>query len=134
MSNDNIKQLIAQGLQAAKAGSEVAKKATAEIQNDASDARLKEALQTGNSRSQEWAQRIERCIAEVGNAENVGNRILEAHYSVSREIRQKAADPVTRDLGIIAAGQLALHYWIACFGTIRTYAASLGLNETERAM
>ena len=49
-------------------------------------------------------------------------------------IRQQAPDDTSRDLGIIANGQLALHYWIAAFGTIRTYAAQIGMEETARAM
>jgi ferritin-like metal-binding protein YciE len=61
-------------------------------------------------------------------------KILEAHYEVSRKIRQKAPDDMSRDLGIIAAGQLALHYWIAAFGTLGTYAASLGMSQTQQEM
>ena len=60
--------------------------------------------------------------------------MLEAHYEVSQKIRQQAPDDYSRDLGIIAAGQLALHYWIASFGTLRTYAAQAGLDQTEQAM
>ena len=41
---------------------------------------------------------------------------------------------MTRDLGIVAAGQLALHYWIASFGTLGNYASELGLEKTTEAM
>ena len=57
--------------------------------------------------------------------------MLEAHFDVSKKIRQKAPDAMSGDLGIIAAGQLALHYWIATLGN---YAAKLGLTETEHSM
>lgn len=134
MPSENLKQLIAQGLQAAKAGGKIAEQATSEIQKDASDPKLKEALQTGNERSQEWMRRIESAISEAGSAEDVGNPVLEAHYEVSQKIRSKAPDPTTCDLGIIAAGQLALHYWIASFGTLRTYASALQIEETADAM
>jgi ferritin-like metal-binding protein YciE len=134
MADQELKTLIAQGLQALKAGSEVAKKATAEIQADASHPELRAALQAGNKTSEQWAQRIEKALAETGGAEDTGNPVLEAHYEVSKKIRQKAPDATTRDLGIVAAGQLALHYWIAAFGTLGNYAAKLGLAETERSM
>ena len=52
---DEIKMLVAQGLQALKAGSKVAKRATAEIANDVTDPGLKAALETGNKVSQGWA-------------------------------------------------------------------------------
>ena len=54
---------------------------------------------------------------EAGEAQTQDNPILQAHYEVSKRIRGEASDAQTRDLGIVAAGQLALHYWIAAFGT-----------------
>jgi ferritin-like metal-binding protein YciE len=91
-------------------------------------------LQTGNETAEQWAQRIAQALQETGSAEDTGNPVLEAHYEVSKKIRQKAADDMSRDLGIIAAGQLALHYWIASFGTLGNYAAKLGLSQTEQSM
>ena len=134
MAEQEIKTLIAQGLQALKAGGEVAKKATADIETDASHPDLKSALQTGNKVSEQWAQRVRQAIEEVGSAEDTGNPILEAHYEVSKRIRQKAPDNTSRDLGIVAADQLALHYWIASFGTLGNYAAKLGLKQVEQNM
>lgn len=134
MADQELKMLVAQGLQALKAGGEVAKKATSEIQNDASNPELQAALQAGNKTSEQWTQRISQALQEAGGAEDTGNPILDAHYEVSKQIRQKAPDATTRDLGIIAAGQLALHYWIAAFGTLRNYAAKLGMSQTEQSM
>ncbi len=53
---------------------------------------------------------------------------MEAHYEVSRRIRQQAPDDVSRDLGIVANGQMALHYWIAAFGTMASYTRHLGMD------
>ncbi len=132
--SDQLKMLVAQGLQAMKAGSEVAKRATAEIQNDASDPGLKSALQAGNKTAEQWAKRVQDAIGEAGPSEDTGNPILDAHYDVSKKIRQKATDAMSRDLGIITAGQLALHYWIAAFGTLRTYSAKLGMIGVQGSM
>lgn len=131
---DELKTLVAQGLQALKAGGEVAKRATAEIQGDASDSGLKSALEASNKTAEGWAQRLQKAVQDAGPAEDTGNPILEAHYDVSKKIRQKAPDAMTRDLGIIAAGQLALHYWIAAFGTLRTYAAKAGMMSVQGSM
>lgn len=132
MTDQKLKMLAAQDFQALRAGSEVAKAATAELERDVKDPDLKSALQAGSKTSTQWAQRIERALAKAGGAEDVGNPVLEAHFEVSRQIRQKAPDDLTRDLGIIAAGQLALHYWIASFGTLRSYASALGMSQTEQ--
>jgi ferritin-like metal-binding protein YciE len=132
MANEQLTQLISQGLSALKAGSKVAADATAEIQNDARNPELKAALEQGNETSKQWATRIDQALAEAGNGGEQENPILEAHYEVSQKIRQQATDDYSRDLGIIAAGQLALHYWIAAFGTLRTYAGQAGLSQTEQ--
>lgn len=135
MANEQqLTQLIKQGLSALKAGSKVAAGATDEIQNDAKDSGLKAALSQGNETSKQWTARIDQALNEAGGGDEQENPILEAHYEVSKKIRQQAPDDYARDLGIIAAGQLALHYWIAAFGTLRTYAAQAGLSQTEQAM
>ncbi|QJD79069.1 DUF892 family protein [Spirosoma rhododendri] len=134
MENEPLTQLIKQGLGALKAGSQVAEQATSEIQNDVRDAQLTDALKKGNQTSQQWSARIDRALAEVGGSDQQENPVLEAHYEVSKKIRQQATDDISRDLGIIAAGQLALHYWIASFGTLGTYAAAAGLQQTEQDM
>lgn len=134
MPDQNLKTLIAQGFAAAKAGGEVAKRATTEIQQDASDAHLKEALQQGSRTAEQWQQRLERGLRETGGSEQHDNPILEAHYEVAQRIRRAAPDDRSRDLGIIAAGQLALHYWIATFGTLRTYASALQMNDVAREL
>lgn len=134
MENEALKELIKQGLAALKAGSKVAAAATDEIQNDVRDAQLKDALTQGNDTAKQWVSRIDRALEEAGGGDEQQNPILEAHYEVSKRIRQQAPDATSRDLGIIASGQLALHYWIASFGTLRTYATQVGLSQTEQAM
>ena len=132
MANDSLNTLIQQGLAALKEGSKVAAKATADIQDDATDAQLKAALEKGNQQSKQWATRIERSFEAAGGKGDEENPILEAHYEVSKKIRGEAKDDYSRDLGIIAAGQLALHYWIASFGTLADYAKQSGLSQVEQ--
>jgi ferritin-like metal-binding protein YciE len=134
MANDNLKELVSQGLSAMKAGSDVAARATDEIINDASHPDLKAALERGNNTSKRWAEQIDRAIEKTGPGQQGDNKILEAHYEVSRLIRQQAPDATSRDLGIVAAGQLALHYWIASFGTMASYLDALGLDDAASAM
>jgi ferritin-like metal-binding protein YciE len=134
MADDNLKQLVAQGLAAMHAGSQVAAKATDEITGDTRHPALREALQQGNEQSKQWAERIDRARRQAGGDGPNDNPVLEAHYEVSRRIRGQAPDDTTRDLGIIAAGQLALHYWIAAFGTMANYANKLGMEDVGRDM
>lgn len=127
--DEALKKLVAQGLAALKAGGEIAAGATDEIRNDARDPQLKQALEQGNDTAKQWAQRVERALDEVGGYDRAENPIVQAHYEVSKKIRGEAADERSRDLGIIANGQLALHYWIVAFGTLRTYAEAIGMDR-----
>ena len=134
MADDNLKQIVAQGLSAMKAGSDVAARATDEISNDVTHPELKAALEEGNRTSQQWAERIDRAVQQAGDGQQGDNPVLEAHYEVSRRIRGQAPDDTSRDLGIIANGQLALHYWIASFGTMANYLNKLGMSDAGREM
>ena len=134
MNTDDLKQLINNGLAAQQAGSKVAAKATADILDDATDSELKTLLQRGNDTAKQWQQRLERAIAEAGGVDDQDNEIMEAHYEVSEEIRSQADTDEVRDLGIIASGQMALHYWIASFGTVASYAKAAGLTQTAQEL
>ena len=129
MPNTNLKILVSQGLAAMKSGSDVAAKATDEIGGDASHPQLRAALEEGNRTSRQWAERIDRALQQSDGSDQQDNPVLEAHYDVSRRIRQAAPDEASRDLGIIASGQLALHYWIAAFGTMANYTKQLGMED-----
>ena len=131
MQEENLKQLVAQGLHAMHAGGEVAAKATSDIQNDASHPDLKEALKQGEQTSKQWQQRLEQAIQKVGGDGPSENPVLEAHYEVSKRIRGEAPSDDARDLGIVAAGQMALHYWIATFGTMKAYTERLGMDDVS---
>jgi ferritin-like metal-binding protein YciE len=134
MEQQGLKELIKNGFAAMKAGSKVAEEATGEIQSDAKNEQLRDALQQGNERSKVWAERIDRSLEEAGGTADQDNEILKAHYQVSKQIRQQAADDDSRDLGIIASGQMSLHYWIAAFGTQVSYAEATGLTEAQQQM
>jgi len=134
MNSEAFKQLIKDGLSAQQAGSKVAAKATDDIQDDATNTELKSLLEQGNNTAKQWQQRIEQAIAEAGGVDEQDNEILEAHYEVSKKIRQEAETDTVRDLGIIASGQLALHYWIASFGTVASYAEAVGLAQTAQQL
>lgn len=136
MPDDNLKTLVSQGLAAMKAGSDVAARATDEIGRDASHPSLKAALEEGNRTSRQRADRLDRALRQAGGGSGgqQDNPVLDAHYAVSRRIRGQAPDEQSRDLGIIASGQLALHHWIAAFGTMANYTRQLGMEDVASDM
>lgn len=134
MANTQLLQLIKDGFAAMKTGSEMAAKATSEISDAAQHPKLKEALEKGSKTSEKWAERIERGLQEAGASEKRNNFVIEAIGKVNQEILKSAPDANSRDLGIIAGGQLALHYWIAAFGTMHSYASEAELDQTKDEM
>lgn len=134
MNSEMVKEDIVHGLGAAKAGMEVAAKATSSIQKDVSSPSLKDLLENGERQSKIWMTRVENAIDEVGETKKSKNEVMEAIFDVSKEVRRHAKTDETRDLGIIATGQIALHYWIATFGTLRAYSKQAGYQQTAEAM
>ncbi len=134
MNQDKLQELIRTGLPALDAGGRIAAAATDEINASATDPELKAALAAGNDTAKEWRTRVEQAMAEAGAGGEAQNPVVEAHYQTAKYIRDAAPDDQTRDLGFIAAGQLALHYWVAAFGTMAAYAEQAGLAQTAQAM
>lgn len=138
MPDQGVRRLMAQGLRAFTSGGSVAQAAIDEIHEDASDPDLLADLQQSNKQSEQWARRVEQAIKEVGFTDDAGdgprNMIVEAHFETDRRMRREAPDDLSRDLGIIAMHRVALHYWIAAFGTLRTYARSVGMSGTVQDM
>jgi ferritin-like metal-binding protein YciE len=117
-----------------RAGSKIAAEATDNIYNMASNEELKQSLKEGSNKAEEWLRRIETGLNEAGGSDENSNEIIKAHVEVSRRIMEQASDDYSRDLGIIASGQLALHYWIAAFGTQHSYAEAAGLQQAASNM
>lgn len=134
MENEQLKQLIKNGFAAMKTGSETAAKSTDAIMDAAHDSKLKAALDKSNDIAKKWSERIEKGLQESGATEQRENPIIDGVGKVSKNILDSTQESYSRDLGIIAAGQLAIHYWIAAFGTMQSYAGEAELDETEKAM
>lgn len=137
MADQELKHLVKMGLGAQKAGSRMAAEHIDDIIKDASHPKLKQALEQGKQTSKRWAEKIDEALKEVAGDGDAGadeNVIIQAHGEVARRIRMEAKDDYSRDLGIVAAGQLALHYWIGAFGTMHAYGEQLGMTTMVKNM
>ena len=135
MNDNDLKELVTQGLLALKKAGEIGKGAAADVANDATDPQLKSLLSDGSNRAEQWATKIQSVLDEAGaGSQSSDNPIVEAHVEVSKRIRAQAKTPEARDLGIIASGQLVMHYYIAGFGTLRTYAERLNMNQAQTTL
>ncbi len=132
----DVKTMLQDAITAVQAAGESGKHATMKIQEQASDAGLKELLQHGSQHAEAWAERLSAANEKLGGVQSQtqGNPIIDAIQQVGGKIISKATDSVARDLGIIASGQLALHYYISAFGTMASYAKMLGMDEVAQSL
>ena len=59
---------------------------------------------------------------------------MEGLIEEGKELIEEDADPSVLDAGLIAAAQKVEHYEIASYGTVRTWAEQLGLQEAVRLL
>lgn len=106
----------------AKALPKMAKKATSE--------ELVNAIETHQQETEEHIGRCEQIFKLMGK-EPRGKKCeaMEGLLAEADSIVEDTEEGVMRDAGIIAAAQKVEHYEIASYGTLRTFAQTIGLEE-----
>ena len=135
IQREALRVLTAQALTAMKAGNRIVAKSVGDIHDIVDDRGMKAAVEKGTKLRELWERRIDDALGEVGGPNGaMVNPVIEAMQEVGQKIQKQAPDDASRDLGICADGQLALHYWTAAFGTVKAYAAQLGIDRVVADM
>ena len=134
ITEQNLRHIIGQGLLSLRDGGRVSAKGAGKIEDAATHPDLKAALKDGSALSKEWMTRIDAAIREVGAEGDRTNEVLPAILKTAEKARDEAPDAASRDLGIVAASRMAIHYWTAAFGTSGMYLGELGLSDSAQAM
>ncbi|MCE3259508.1 MAG: hypothetical protein K0S12_1149 [Bacteroidetes bacterium] len=105
-----------------KAIPKMIKKATSE--------ELIEALESHLEETENQVKRVERVFESI-DKKPVAKKCeaMDGLIKEAEEIMKEAEEGAMRDAGIISAAQKVEHYEIASYGTLRTFAQTLGLNE-----
>ncbi len=119
---DELKDIYWAEKALAKALPKMAKKATSE--------ELVEAIETHLEETEEHVNRCEKIFKLLGK-EPRGKKCeaMEGLINEAESIMEDTEEGVMRDAGIISAAQKVEHYEIASYGTLRTFAETLGLQE-----
>ncbi len=130
-AKQDVTTMLRDAIMAVQAASASGREAASKIEEQAQHAELKQALQEGSRYAETWRERLASAAAKMGSgaAAGEGNPIIDAIQQVGGKIIHTTKEPTARDLGIIASGQLALHYYIAAFGTMAAYAKMLGMED-----
>ena len=135
MSTEAMKGVYIQGLQALHTAAQQARDTTAATLDAAMAPELKQMLQEGSQASERQAQRLQELFRQAGvEPSGTENEIMQGIQTANTRIMRAARDDATRDAGIIASGQIALHYKIAAYGTLAAHAKALGMNDAAATL
>lgn len=124
---DELKDIYWAEKALAKALPKMAKKATSQELVDAIEKHLEE--------TEEHVNRCEQIFKMLGK-EPRGKKCeaMEGLLNEAESIMEDTEEGVMRDAGIISAAQKVEHYEIASYGTLRTFAETLGMQEAAEIL
>jgi ferritin-like metal-binding protein YciE len=110
-------------------------KAIPKMIKNASSPNLVAALETHLTETEDHVRRAEEIFSILGKeARGKKCEAMEGLIAEAEEIMEDSDEGVMRDAGIIAAAQKLEHYEIASYGTLRTFAQTLGMEEAVKLL
>ena len=110
-------------------------KALPEMIEAASTDQLKQSFQTHLEQTKGQVQRLEQIFKQLG--EKPGGekcKAMEGLIKENQKIIKEGGQPEVLDAALIAGAQSVEHYEIAGYGTARTIAQALGMNEAAQLL
>lgn len=105
-------------------------KAIPKMVKKATSTELVDALETHLEETEEHVARLEEVFSKLGKSATARKcESMEGLIKEAEEITQETEEGVLRDAAIIASAQKIEHYEIAAYGTLRTFAKRLELDE-----
>src|SRR5579871_1148798 len=96
---------------------------------------LRAAFQKHEGETEEHVARLERVFAEMD--ETPGGKTCDAIVGIieeGQEVMKEYKGKPALDAGLLAAAQAVEHYEIARYGTLKTWASQLGLNDAVQLL
>jgi ferritin-like metal-binding protein YciE len=105
-------------------------KALPKMQKNATDEKLKKAIESHLIETEEHVSRLEECFSKLGKkAQAKKCDAMQGLLDEGKSIMEETEPGAVRDAGIIAAAQKVEHYEIATYGTLAAYAKVLEQND-----
>ncbi|WP_370901532.1 YciE/YciF ferroxidase family protein [Chryseobacterium gossypii] len=110
-------------------------KALPKMQKNATDEKLKTAIEKHISETEVHVTRLEECFAALGKkAQAKKCDAMQGLLDEGKSIMEETEPGAVRDAGIIAAAQKVEHYEIATYGTLAAYAKVLKEEECLKSL
>ena len=135
MQSSQLMKLLEDGLKDIYWAEKALTKALPKMAKKATSEELVEALENHLSETEGQIERIEK-VFEILNKKAVAKKCdaMEGLIKEGEGIMEECEEGSMMDAGIIAAGQKIEHYEIATYGTLRTFAETLGMDEVAQLL
>jgi len=105
-------------------------KALPKMAKNATSQELIDAIETHLTETEEQVQKVEEVFALLGKKPVAKKcEAMDGLIKEAQSIMEDSEEGAMRDAGIISAAQKVEHYEIASYGTLRTFAQTLGLTD-----
>jgi ferritin-like metal-binding protein YciE len=130
MELDTLKDLYVEELKDLYSAEKQLVKALPKMAKAANSAELQAAFKTHLRQTAEHAVRLEKICGELGVSPRGKKCVgMEGLIEEGSDLIKEEPDPDVLDAGLISAAQHVEHYEMAGYGTVRTYARQLGLDD-----
>lgn len=131
----NLQELFLTTLQDIYNGEKQILRALPKMAKSASAPELKKAFEHHHKQTEDHIERLQK-VFELMQKSARGRtcEAVEGLIEEGKEVMTEAQTPEVMDAGLIAAGQAVEHYEIARYGTLRTWAEQLGMNEAAKLL
>lgn len=131
MSPDpRLRNLFVEGLRLLYAAHHQGSEQAKENIGSSSLPKLKQMLTAGSELNLVQAKRLEPIFKAIGrDVETRTDPAMSGIIASNKAMVAKADGRVTRDLANIGSGQVAAHFYISTYGTLRAYARALGFSH-----
>jgi ferritin-like metal-binding protein YciE len=132
---DTLKDLLIDELKDLNDAEHQITKALPKMAKAASNPQLQTAFTSHLAETEGQIRRLEQVFKALGL--NPTRKTCEAMKGLLKEgdeVLEEKADPDVKDAALIAAAQRVEHYEMAGYGTVRTFARTLGLNDVAQLL
>ena len=135
MELTTLQDLLVEKIQDLYSAEQQITKALPKMVEAATSPDLKKAFQTHLRQTEEHIARLERIAEQLGEApKGKMCKGMQGVIKEGQELMEEDASQEVLDAGLIAAAQGVEHYEMAGYGTARTYAEELGLNDISKML
>lgn len=105
-------------------------KALPKMKKNATAPELVEAIESHLAETEEHVQKVEQVFEILGKAARAKKcEAMAGLIKEAQEVMEECDEGAMRDAGIICSAQKVEHYEIASYGSLKTFASTLGLND-----